>query len=139
MAPPDFTNDAEALFERFADRHGLRYVVRTDIAIDVCWELPEQPKLCLPVTLGLQNGDVLNFGLPDFWSGFFPFSSVAERFESIIDAWVEGNARVAVTGKHGRMLQIREGDGWQTVYRANVGFFPLRPKPRAFVSNLPIR
>lgn len=139
MAPIDFTRQAEALFERFADRHGLSHVVQTDLPVDVCWIFSEQPKLSLPVTLGLQNGDVLNFAVSDFSFGFFPFSGVAERFETILDAWVEGNARIAVSGKRGAMLQLRGRGGWQTVYRANTGFFPLRSKPRAFISNLPTR
>lgn len=135
MADADYTTDAEALFERFASRHGLQYSVTPDAPIEVMWEFPEQPKLSLPITLGLQNFDELNFGVSDFWSYFFPFPDVAPHFESILDAWVEGEARVGKTGWHSRILQVRNNDLWETVYSAGGCLFPFQRKSRDFISN----
>jgi hypothetical protein len=136
MKARDYTREAEALFQRFAERHGLTYVVET-APIEVCWTFPEQPKLSLPVTLGLQNSDELNFGVSDFWSYFFPFEDVAEEFERAINAWVVGDARIAVTGFRSRLLQVRAGNGWRTVYGANGCLFPFRRTPFRFVLNEP--
>jgi hypothetical protein len=135
MGRQDYTAEAEALFRRFAERHGLTYDVEADVPTEVCWTFPEQAKLSLPLTLGLQNCDELNFGVSDFWSYFFPFESVAEKFESILDAWVAGDARVAIMLGRGRLLQVREGDHWKAVYGANGCLFPFRRWPRAFVKN----
>jgi len=63
----DYTAEAEALFQRFAERHKLAYEVDTGVPMEVCWTFPEQAKLSLPITLGLQNYDELNFGASDFW------------------------------------------------------------------------
>lgn len=133
----DCTAEAEALFRRFAERHGLRYEVETGVPMEACWTFPEQPKLSMPLTLGLQNRDELNFGVSDFWSCFFPFEKVADRFEHILDAWIAGNARIAVTGFRGRLLQVREGARWKTVYAANGCLFPFRWTPLRFVANEP--
>jgi hypothetical protein len=119
MERTDYTAEAEALFRRFAERHGLSYEVETGVPMDVCWSFPEQPRLSQAVTLGFQNADELNFGVDDFWSYFFPFEKVADKFERILDAWVEGDARVAVVGPKGRILQIRDGQRWKSIYRAN--------------------
>ena len=135
MDRQDYTAEAEALFRRFAERHGLTYAVEADVPMEVCWTFPEQAKLSLPLTLGLQNCDELNFGVSDFWSCFFPFISVAEKFENILDAWVAGEARVAIMRGQGRLLQVREGDHWKAVYGANGCLFPFRRWPRGFVQN----
>jgi hypothetical protein len=135
MTRSDHTAEAEALFRRFAERHGLTYTVETEVPIEVCWTFPEQPKLSLPLTLGLQNCDELNFGVSDFWSYFFPFDSVAGDFEHILDAWVTGEARVAVTGFRSRLLQVREGTRWRTVYGASGCLFPFRWTPFRIVRN----
>ncbi len=132
-----YTAKAKALFQRFAERHELTYDVETDVLMEVCWTFPEQPKLVLPLTLGLQNCDELNFGVSDFWSYFFPFEDVADKFERILDAWVAGNARVAIMRGRGRLLQVREGDDWKAVYGANGCLFPFRRWPRGFVQNHP--
>jgi len=77
----DYSEEAAALFARFAERHRLIYSVEPDAPIEVLWEFPEQQGLSFPVTLGLQNGDELNFGVADFWSSFFPFERSASTFE----------------------------------------------------------
>jgi len=105
--------------------------------MEVCWTFPEQAKLSLPLTLGLQNCDELNFGVSDFWSYFFPFEAVADKFERILDAWVVGDARVATTGLRSRLLQVREGNRWRTVYGAGGCLFPFRSTPFGFVFNEP--
>lgn len=89
-----------------------------------------QPGLSTPITLGLQNLDELNFGVGEFWSYFFPFGEVAAEFEHILDAWVAGSARVAVTGRHSGRLQLLEGSKWKTVYSANgcLSLFSWRTK-----------
>lgn len=132
----DCTEEATALFMRFVDRHGFTHEVNTDAPVEVMWNIPAQRGLSLPLTLGLQNLDELNLGVEDFWSYFFPFDDVAEQFELILDQWVAGDARVGITGKRGRILQLRDGDEWKTVYRANTMPF-LRPKPRRFIYNDP--
>lgn len=137
MERRDYTAEAEVLFQRFADRHELSYEVETGVPVEVCWTFPEQPRLSLPLTLGLQNRDELNFGVSDSWSYFFPFEAVADEFERILDAWVAGNARVAIMRGRGRLLQVREGDHWKTVYGANGCLFPFLRSPRGFVQNRP--
>lgn len=72
MERTDYTTQAKALFGRFAERHGLSYAISPDAPVEVLWTFPEQPKLSMPITLGLQNLDELNFGVSDFWSYFFP-------------------------------------------------------------------
>ena len=130
----DFTDEAEALFTRFADRHGLIHEVDTGVPMEVCWTFPVQQNLTHPLTLGLQNGDELNFGVSDFWSYFFPFDTVSTSFEAILDAWVSGNARVAITGPWGRVLQVWEGGRWSSVYRAN-RLLPIWRKPKRTIEN----
>jgi hypothetical protein len=137
MSRTDYTAEAEALFRRFAERHGLAYEAEAGGPIEVCWTFPEQPKLSMPLTLGLQNCDELNFGVSDFWSYFFPFQDVVEEFECAIDAWVTGDARIAVTGFRSRLLQVREGSRWKTVYGANGCVFPFSWRPFRFVMNEP--
>lgn len=137
--PDDYTREAEALFSRFAERHGLSFEVDTLAEMEVCWTFPKQNKLSMPLILGLQNGDELNFGVGDFWSYFFPYERVAQRFERILDAWVAGEARVAIMRGQGRLLQIREGDDWKAAYGANGCLFPFRRWPRGFVQNDPKR
>ena len=103
--------------------------------MEVCWTFPEQEGLSLPLTLGLQNLDELNFGVSDFWSYFFPCEAVAGKFESILEAWVAGDARIAIMHGRGRLLQVREGDHWKTVYGASGCLFLFSRWPRGFVQN----
>ena len=105
--------------------------------MEVCWTFPEQPGLSLPLTLGLQNCDELNFGVSDFWSYFFPFEDVADKFEDVLNAWVAGNARVAIMPGRVRLLQVWEGEEWKAVYGANGCLFPFRRWPLGFVKNFP--
>ncbi len=131
----DYTAEAEALFERFAERYDLTYEIKTDVPVEVLWYFPKQKNLALPLNLALQNSDELNFGVSDFWSYFFPFDAVAVEFERILDAWMIGDARVAKTGRWSRLLQVREGSGWNTVYSANACLFSFRRTPFGFVMN----
>ena len=135
MPNPDYTCKATELFLSLASRHGLSYESEAESPIDLLWTFPKQAKLSLPFSLGLQNGDELNFGVSDFWSYFFPFCDVAEHFESIVDAWIEGSARVAAVGSRGRILQVRDSEGWDTVYRANIWPFQFMQRPRSFIMN----
>lgn len=135
MDTRDFTNEAETMFRDFANRHGLLYEIET-APMEVCWTFPKQPKLSLPITLGLQNADELNFGVSDFWSYFFPFEEVADKFERILDAWVQGEARVAIVGRKGRILQVRDGRRWKSVYHAN-RFLPIWRPPLRTICNQP--
>ena len=137
MGERDYTTEAEAIFARFAARHGLKHEVETGVPMEVCWIFPEQSKLSMPITLGLQNCDELNFGVSDFWSYFFPFEYVAEKFERILEAWVVGDARIAITGFRSRLLQVRDGNRWRTVYGASGCLFPFRWTPFGFVTNEP--
>jgi hypothetical protein len=129
----DYTRDAEVLFDRFAHRHRLSHGLE-HVPIELCWTFPTQRGLTLPITLGLQNGDELNFGVADFWSYIFPFPDVATEFEEIIDAWVAGAARIAVFGRHVRVLEVCNSGQWRSVYSAN-RLFPGRARPKAFIQN----
>lgn len=128
MGNADCTAKAERLFREFAKRHDLRFESDLEVPMELCWTFPVQPGLSMPITLGLQNLDELNFGVGEFWSYFFPFDDVAPRFEGFIDAWIEGDARVAMTGRSSGWLQVRDGVSWKTVYSANPSFFRRRPK-----------
>jgi hypothetical protein len=112
----DYTPEAEALFRRFAERHRLSHRV-VDAPVEIMWEFPRQDGLSIPIVLGLQNKDELNFGVPGFWSYFFPFPSAAPVFGAILDAWVNGNARIVHGGYlKGRRLQVLKDGNWDTVY-----------------------
>ena len=132
----DCTEDAIALFSGFVSRYGLTYEVDTEAPVEVMWRIPAQTGLSLPLILGLQNSDELNLGIEEFWSYFFPFDDVTQQFEMILDKWVVGDARIGIAGRRGRILQLRDGDEWETAYKANT--MPLlRAKPRAFIYNDP--
>lgn len=135
MKRTDYTTQAVVLFERFAARHDLSYEVTPEVNVEVLWTFPAQSKLSMPITLALQNYDELNFGVFDFWSYFFPFEAVAERFERAIDAWVNGEARIAVGRFGGRKLQVRKGEKWETVYYASGCLLPLLSNPVRFEMN----
>jgi hypothetical protein len=117
----DYTEEATALFARFARKHELRYEV-THAPVEVMWEFPVQPKLSLRIVLALQNNDELNFGVGNFWSYFFPFEKKQIEFEKIIDKWVEGAARIVPKSgifTQALELQLLEDGGWKSVYSAN--------------------
>ncbi len=130
----DYSEEAAALFARFAERHRLVYSVEPDAPIEVLWEFPEQQGLSFPVTLGLQNGDELNFGVADFWSSFFPFERSASTFERALDAWVAGDARIVRVALGGRALQLCDGGQWKTIYRANC-LLPVPRNPKRTITN----
>jgi hypothetical protein len=138
MTTRDWAPQAKTLFERFAARHALTYKINTDEPFDMLWTFPEQHKLSMPLVLGLGNGDELSLGVSDFWSYFFPFEETADEFESILDAWVTGEARVVISGPRSRLLQVRERANWRTVYRANPRLLPFKWKHHRSVMNLPI-
>lgn len=132
----DYSDEATALFTRFAETHGISFRVEPDAPIEVLWEFPTQDGLSLPVTLGLQNGDELNFGVAEFWSSFFPFEKSASYFEHVLDAWVIGEARIAVVPLGGRALQLLDNGRWKTVYRANC-LLPVPRNPKRTMTNQP--
>ena len=61
--------------------------------------------------------------MADFWSYFFPFERVVGQFERAINAWIVGEARIAVTALGGRVLQSWEDGRWRSVYWAGIPFF----------------
>ncbi len=130
----DYSKEAAALFARFAERHRLVCSVEPDAPIEVLWEFPAQPGLSYSVTLGLQNGDELNFGVADFWSNFFPFQKSASTFEQALDAWVVGDARIVRVALGGRALQLLDNGRWKTVYRANC-LLPVPRNPKRTITN----
>ncbi|MBB5987193.1 hypothetical protein HNP60_003167 [Sphingobium sp. B1D3A] len=129
----DCSEEATALFTRFAERHRLTYSVETDVPIEVLWRFPIQNGLSLPITLGLQNCDELNFGVEHFWS-FFPFEESASFFEDVLDAWVAGQARIVPIALGGRALQRLDGGRWKTIYRANC-LLPVPRNPKRTITN----
>lgn len=114
---PNYARDAISLFTRFSQRHELTYHVKEEpvldeAGVDVWWEFPVQSNLQWPVTLMLQNFDELSFGVPGFWSYFFPFPSVVNKFETYIDAWVVGKARI-----------VRRPGRWRIISSSDLEFF----------------
>jgi hypothetical protein len=134
MKHGDYTKEAIKLFERFAAKHQLVYEIEDQTEVDLLWSFRVQAKLSRPIMLGLQNGDELNFGVERFWSYFFPFEDVAQRFELILDSWVEGRARIGIVGMGGRILQHKENDIWQIAYSAGI-FLPTWRKPKRYFYN----
>lgn len=132
----DYSEEATALFTRFAERHRLTYSVTPDAPIEVLWDFPAQNGLWLPITLGLQNGDELNFGVAKFWSYFFPFERSAAIFEQTLDAWIAGEARIAHVALGGLALQLLESGRWKTIYRANC-LLPVPRNPKRTIANEP--
>jgi hypothetical protein len=126
-SPVHYTEEATALFSRFARRHGLDHL-EVDAPVEVIWEFPTQKRLSLPLTLGLQNNDELNFGVPGFWSYFFPFPRIAEEFESCL-AWLLGQARIVRRRRFAQIvsssiLEVRRDGEWKTVYKDFGGEWP---------------
>jgi hypothetical protein len=126
--PVGYTNEATVLFGRFARRHGLDHL-EIDAPVEVLWEFPIQRRLSLPLTLALQNRDELNFGVPGFRSYFFPFLRIAEEFESCLDAWLLGEARIVRRRRFAQIasssiLEVRKDSEWKTVYRHFGGDWP---------------
>lgn len=130
----DYSEEATALFTRFAERHQFVHSVEPDAPIEVMWGFPEQQGLSFLIILGLQNGDELNFGVADFWSNFFPFEKSATTFERALDAWVVGDARIVRVPLGGRALQLLDSGGWKTIYRANC-FLPVPRNPKRTITN----
>ena len=77
----------------------------------------------------------VEFGVSDFWSYFFPFDEVTWEFEGALDAWVRGEARIAVHRGKSRKLQVLEGAEWTTIYGANGCLLPLARKPVRYEFN----
>ena len=131
----DFTEQAAALFARFASKHGLTYMVG-NAPVELLWTFPVQSKLTHPIVLGLQNNDELNFGVGGFWSYFFPFEDKHVEFEKVIDKWVEGNARIiSMAGIliQTLELQVLENGRWNTAYAAKS--LALRKSPPITLTN----
>lgn len=131
---PDFTEQATALFARFASKHGLTYTVG-NAPVELLWEFPIQPKLKHRIALALQNNDELNFGVGEFWSYFFPFEDKQAEFERVLESWIVGSARIV--SKAGILiqtleLQMFEEGRWNTAYAARS--LSIR-KPRVFLTN----
>jgi len=133
----DYSEEATALFARFAERHRLAYNVEPNAPIEVLWEFPKQHGLLFPITLGLQNGDELNFGVADFWSNFFPFDESVITFERVLDAWVVGDARIVHVALGGRVLQLLDSEQSKTIYRANC-LLPVPRTPNRTITNQPV-
>ena len=125
----DFTEEAAALFARFAERYGLQSESDASAPVEVLWRFPQQARLAHPIVLALQNGDELNFGVGEFWSYFFPFDQKVEEFETIINSWVDGNARVTQTSPWAYTLQVKDERGWTDAYSAGQVFPKLRRRP----------
>jgi hypothetical protein len=132
----DHSEEATALFTRFAERHRLTYTVEADAPVEVLWEFPAQDGLSLPIVLGLQNRDELNFGVAKFWSSFFPFEKTASTFEVALHAWVAGKARIVGVALGGRALQLLDDGRWKTIYRDNC-LLPVPRNPRRTITNRP--
>ena len=122
------------MFARFAARHDLEFEIARDVPVEVLWTFPAQPKLAMPLTLGMSNSDELHFGVERFWTYLFPFPEVAEEFERWLDAWVIGEARIAKTSKRGRIFQLWTGQEWEKVYSSDERWF-FRKEPFGFIDH----
>jgi len=135
-AQRDYTQQATELFERFADRHGLRYEISSDAPVEVWWSFPQQDKLSEALTLALQNNDELNFGVGKFWSYFFPFESVSSDFEIMLDDWITGQARIQDYAFGTSVLEHRRDGSWSEIYSA-VSLWPFRGRLLRTLQNRP--
>ncbi len=64
----NYTDDAEALFRDFAQKHSFTIEKGDEPNVELMMRGPPQPGLSLELTLGLQNNDELNVGFGEFWS-----------------------------------------------------------------------
>lgn len=122
--PIDYVVEAEALFGRFAARHALSYSRRLEYGESV-WTFAPQAGLLQGITLSAY-GDELCFGVGDFWSYFFSYPKKAEIFERVIDAWIEGRARIVPRigwVLQTLVLQIWNDGTWESVYYAGTRWF----------------
>ena len=113
--------EAEAMFKAIATRQGLRLIAVDNPHVELEMQVPGEAE-ALPVTLGLQNGDELNFGVGPFWSSFFPFASVRGVFEKAAEGRFTGQTRLVEHWRGRRLvridMQVRLKDGtWQRIYR----------------------
>jgi hypothetical protein len=132
-----YIREATALFAGFAQRHGLTYIEERDAPIEVLWRFPVQTKLSHKIALGLQNNDELNLGVCEFWSFLFPFPKVSGDFAQMIDAWVEGRARIVRRQRFLRPLstsrfEIHDGKEWRVAYRQYGGGWS---RPESIIQN----
>jgi hypothetical protein len=110
----------------------------SDAPVEVLWEFPIQPGLHHPIVLCLQNNDELSFGVNEFWTYLFPFPDKSAFFERIIDAWVEGRARIVPHPGwllQTLELQILENGVWAEAYSAR-SLARKRPGPRVLMNKL---
>lgn len=126
MGRRDYTPEAAELFSAFAKRHDLIYVDDKTQAVELFWSFPIQSKLSRPISIYLQNYDELSFSVGHFWTDEFPFPDVKDKFVQMIDAWVEGRARVTRKQRFLNLfsvstLEIYNGTEWQVRYQSGGG------------------
>ena len=78
----------------------------------------------LDILLGFQNGDVLNIGIGSFWSSWFPYPDVSEKFESVLSTILENRAAIRTRTKFGRtyrhdLVEIGPEGDLSTLYRCS--------------------
>lgn len=102
--------------------------------------VPRQSGLAFELDIGLQNEDELNIGFGGFWSCIFPFAEKHQETEIVLNALIEGNARLAIHSQFGavakRVLEYRKADVFEPWYtewiRPMIPFLPYRV---AYLSN----
>ena len=127
----DHASEAEAMFHRIAQRQGLEIgrdpLNPDDFVFELVSDVEDDPM----VTLGLQNGDELNFSVHDFWCHFFPFDDMKGLFEKTVEGWFSGQSRLVYRWRGRRLikieLQVKMKNGkWQRVYtHLRSAVFPL--------------
>jgi hypothetical protein len=118
----DHTQEAEALFRNFANRHLLTIERVDEPNVELLMRVPPQPGLSFELMLGLQNGDELNIGFERFWSYFFPFERKRDLVVSLLNGIVTGGCRLAIHRQFGfgvkRVLERRVNYAWEPIYHA---------------------
>ncbi len=117
----DFTAEAEAIFRRIAAHQKLNIARESETPDEVMFLLSSIDPSHQAVTLGLQNGDELCFGVDGFRSYFFPFGEIKGVFEKAVAGWFTGQTRLAYYWRGKRLvkiyLQVKLKNGkWQRIY-----------------------
>jgi len=119
---PHYTAAAEALILEICQRHGLKVERDESAPVELLFRIPVQEGLSVPIVAGLQNDDELNLSIGEFWSYFFPFEKVKDKFSEALDGFIRGECRVTEYRMPRNkkafkyILEKRTEDAWETLY-----------------------
>ena len=131
QARRDHGRELAEIFEGFAQRHHLAVNVAEQNATSYTFEAGGRLRDWL--VLSVVEGDEVRL---DFGGHVFRYIYRPQRradFEAVLDAWIEGRARIVAYEGGGEALETAGETGWSAFLTRNVG--PLRGRPVTVVAN----